>query len=125
MDFITKLLKMPSGFHRIQVVVDRLTESALFLPIKEMNKMEMITETSLNEIVKLHGVLFFTISDRNIRFTSQLWKLVQKSLGNLLDISMTYYPQTDGQSERTIQTLDDMLRACMIDFKNDWDTHYC
>ncbi|GJZ97923.1 putative reverse transcriptase domain-containing protein [Tanacetum coccineum] len=63
------------------------------------------------------------ISDRDGRFTSRFWQMLQRALGTCLDISTTYHPQTDGQSERTIQTLEDMLRACVIDFGGSWDTH--
>ncbi|KAL4563303.1 hypothetical protein LXL04_027343 [Taraxacum kok-saghyz] len=123
MDFITKLPRTPAGFDAIWVVVDRLTKSAHFLPIKETDKMEKLTRTYLKEIVRLHGVPISIISDRDSRFTSRFWQSLQKSLGTRLDMSTAYHPQTDGQSERTIQTLEDMLRACVIDFGSSWDTH--
>ncbi|WMV41364.1 hypothetical protein MTR67_034749 [Solanum verrucosum] len=68
-------------------------------------------------MVKLHGVPLSIISDRGTQFTSQFWKSFQKGLGTRVKISMTFHPQTDGQEECTIQTLEDMLRACVIDFK--------
>ncbi|KAL4590885.1 hypothetical protein LXL04_003831 [Taraxacum kok-saghyz] len=123
MDFITKLPRTPGGYDTIWVVVDRLTKSAHFLPIKETDKMEKLTRTYLREIVRLHGVPISIISDRDSRFTSRFWQSLQKSLGTHLDMSTAYHPQTDGQSERTIQTLEDMLRACVIDFGNSWDIH--
>jgi hypothetical protein len=123
MDFITKLPRTPAGYDAIWVVVDRLTKSAHFLPIKETDKMEKLTRTYLKEIVRLHGVPISIISDRDSRFTSRFWQSLQKSLGTRLDMSTAYHPQTDGQSERTIQTLEDMLRACVIDFGSSWDTH--
>ncbi|GJR12344.1 putative reverse transcriptase domain-containing protein [Tanacetum coccineum] len=70
----------------------------------------------IDEIVALHGVPVSIISDRDGRFTSRCWQTVQKSLGTRLDMSTAYHPKMDGQSERTIQTLEDMLRACVIDF---------
>ena len=85
--------------------------------------MEKLTRTYIREIVRLHGVPISIISDRDSRFTSPFWRSLQKSLGTRLDMSTAYHPQTDGQSERTIQTLEDMLRACVIDFRNAWDTH--
>ena len=91
--------------------------------IKETDKMEKLTRTYLKEIVRLHGVPISIISDRDSRFTSRFWQSLQKSLGTRLDMSTAYHPQTDGQSERTIQTLEDMLRACVIDFGSSWDTH--
>ena len=123
MDFITKLPKTTGGLDTIWVIVDRLTESAHFLPIKETDKMEKLTRTYIREIVRLHGVPLSIISDRDSRFTSRFWLSLQSSLGTRLDMSTTYHPQTDGQSERTIQTLEDMLRACVIDFGKAWDTH--
>ncbi|GJZ30468.1 putative reverse transcriptase domain-containing protein [Tanacetum coccineum] len=69
-----------------------------------------------NEIVARHGVSVSIISDRDGRFTSHLWQAFQEALGTRLDMSTAYHPQTDGQSEHTIQTLEDMLRACVMDF---------
>ncbi|CAH1452087.1 unnamed protein product [Lactuca virosa] len=123
MDFITKLPKTTGGLDTIWVIVDRLTKSAHFLPIKETDKMEKLTRTYIREIVRLHGVPISIISDRDSRFTSRFWQSLQSSLGTRLDMSTAYHPQTDGQSERTIQTLEDMLRACVIDFGKAWDTH--
>ncbi|GKB46776.1 putative reverse transcriptase domain-containing protein [Tanacetum coccineum] len=71
-----------------------------------------------------HGVPVLIISDRDSHFTSNFWRLLQKALGTNLDMSTAYHPQTDGQSERTIKTLEDMLRACVIDFKSSWDRHF-
>ena len=116
MDFITKLPKTTSRLDTIWVIVDRLTKSAHFLQIKETDKMEKLTRTYIKENVQLHGVPMSIISDRDSRFTLQFWQSLQKSLGTRLDMSIAYHPQTDGQSERTIQTLEDMLRACVIDF---------
>ncbi|GJY92461.1 putative reverse transcriptase domain-containing protein [Tanacetum coccineum] len=70
-----------------------------------------------------HGVHASIISNRDSYFTSRFWQLLQKALGTRLDLSTAYHPETDGQSERTIQTLEDMLRACAIDFGGNWDTH--
>ncbi|GKC06779.1 putative reverse transcriptase domain-containing protein [Tanacetum coccineum] len=123
MDFVTKLPKTSTGQDTIWVIVDRLTKSAHFLPMKENDSMEKLTRQYLKEVVSKHGVPVLIISDRDGRFTSQLWKSLNKALGTQLDMSMAYYPQTNGQSERTIQTLEDMLRACVIDFGKGWDMH--
>ncbi|GKF96132.1 putative reverse transcriptase domain-containing protein, partial [Tanacetum coccineum] len=77
----------------------------------------------INRIVVRHSVPASIISDHDSRFTSRFWQTLQKVLGIQLDMSMAYHPQTDSQSERTIQTLEDMLRACVIDFGGSWDTH--
>ncbi|GJW77779.1 reverse transcriptase domain-containing protein [Tanacetum coccineum] len=123
MDFITKLPKSSSGYDTIWVIVDRLTKSAHFLPIREDYKTEKLAKIYVNEIVARHGVPVSIISDRDGRFTSHLWQALQEALGTRLDMSTAYHPQTDGQSERTIQTLEDMLRACVMDFGGSWDTH--
>ncbi|GJU85493.1 putative reverse transcriptase domain-containing protein [Tanacetum coccineum] len=123
MDFITKLPKSSSRYDTIWVIVDRLTKSAHFLPIREDYKTEKLAKIYINEIVARHGVPVSIISDRDGRFTSHLWQALQEALGTRLDMSTAYHPQTDGQSERTIQTLEDMLRACVMDFGGSWDTH--
>ncbi|GJS54734.1 hypothetical protein Tco_0628096 [Tanacetum coccineum] len=123
MDFITKLPRSKSGNDTIWVIVDRLTKSAHFLAIREDYSTERLAKIYVDEIVARHGVPVSIISDRDGRFTSRCWQTVQKALGTRLDMSTTYYPQTDGQSKRTIQTLEDMLRACVIDFGGSWDIH--
>nr|GEX08685.1 reverse transcriptase domain-containing protein [Tanacetum cinerariifolium] len=99
MDFVTKLPKTQSGNDTIWAVVDRLTKSTHFLPIKETDPMEKLARLYLKEMA------------------------FQKAMGTRLDMSMAYHPETDGQSKRTIQTLKDMLRACVIDFRNGWERH--
>ncbi|GJR57254.1 putative reverse transcriptase domain-containing protein [Tanacetum coccineum] len=111
MDFVTKLPRTSSGHDTIWVIVDRLTKSAHFLPMREDYKMDRLTRLYLNKIVARHGVPISIISDRDSCFTSRFWQSMQEALGTLLDMSTAYHPQTDGQSERTIQTLEDMLRA--------------
>ncbi|GKA14563.1 putative reverse transcriptase domain-containing protein [Tanacetum coccineum] len=123
MEFVTKLPKMASGKDTIWVIVDRLTKSAHFLPIKENDSMEKVMRQYLKEVVSRHVVPVLIISDHDGRFTSQFWQSLQEALGTQLDMSMAYHPQTDGQSERTIQMLEDMLRACVMDFRKGWDRH--
>nr|GEX41793.1 putative reverse transcriptase domain-containing protein [Tanacetum cinerariifolium] len=101
MDFITKLPKSSQGFDTIWVIVDRLTKSAHFLPIRENDLMDKLARLYLDRI-----------------------KSFEKALGTNLDMSTAYHPETDGQSERTIQTLEDMLRACEIDFGKGWVKHF-
>ncbi|GJT22835.1 reverse transcriptase domain-containing protein [Tanacetum coccineum] len=86
-------------------------------------KMERLARLYLNKIVAKHGVPISIISDRDSHFTSRFWQSMQEALGTRLDMSTAYHPQTDGQSERTIQTLEDMLRACVLDFRGSWDVH--
>ncbi|GKC45879.1 putative reverse transcriptase domain-containing protein [Tanacetum coccineum] len=123
MDFITKLSKSSQGFDTIWVIVDRLTKSAHFLPIRENDPLDKLARLYLNRIVARHGIPISIICDRDGRFTSNFWRSFQKSLGTNLSMSIVYHPKTDGQSERTIQTLEDMLRTCVIDFGKGWVKH--
>ncbi|GJU40630.1 putative reverse transcriptase domain-containing protein [Tanacetum coccineum] len=123
MDFVSGLPRTPSGYDSIWVIVDRLTKSAHFLPIKKTDSIEKLAQLYLKEIVCKHGVPTSIISDRDSLFTSRFWKSLQEAMGTQLDMSTAYHPETDGQSERTIQTLEDMLRACVIDFGSSWDRH--
>nr|GEV09842.1 putative reverse transcriptase domain-containing protein [Tanacetum cinerariifolium] len=84
--------------------------------------MEKLASTYINEIVARHGVSVSIISDCDGRFASHFWEALQKALGTRLNMSTTYHPETDDQSERTIQTLEDMLRAYVMDFGGSWDT---
>nr|GEY41465.1 hypothetical protein [Tanacetum cinerariifolium] len=110
-------VKTEMGQDTIWVIVDRLTKSAHFLPMREDDTLEKLTRQYLKEVVSRHGVPVSIISDRDGRFTSHFWKLLNKALGTRLDTSTTYHPQTDVQSERNIQTLEDMLRACVLDLE--------
>ncbi|GJW94897.1 putative reverse transcriptase domain-containing protein [Tanacetum coccineum] len=123
MDFVSGLPRTPSGYDTIWVVVDRLTKSTYFLLLKKTDIMEKLRQLYLKEVVCRHGVPISIILDRDSHFTSRFWKSLQKVLGTNLDMSTAYHPQTDGQSERTIQMLKDMLRACVIDFGSRWDRH--
>ncbi|GKC45888.1 putative reverse transcriptase domain-containing protein [Tanacetum coccineum] len=123
MDFVSGLSRTPSGYDTIWVIVHRLTKSAHFLPMNKMDSMEKLTQLYLKEVVYRHDVPILIISDRDSHFMSRFWRSLQKALGINLDMSTAYHSQTDGQSERTIQTLEDMLRACVIDFGSSWDGH--
>ncbi|KAJ9544711.1 hypothetical protein OSB04_024418 [Centaurea solstitialis] len=122
-DFITKLPRTPRGYDTIWVVVDRLTKSAHFLPIRESSSAEKLAELFVRDIVSRHGAPVSIVSDRDPRFTSRFWNRFQEELGTKLHFSTAFHPQTDGQSERTIQALEDMLRACALDFGGSWDDH--
>nr|GEV05301.1 putative reverse transcriptase domain-containing protein [Tanacetum cinerariifolium] len=110
----------PSG---LLVIVDRLTKSAHLLPIRENDPLDKLARLYLNMIVARHRMPVSIICDRDGRFTPKFWKSFQKASGIDISISTTYHPETDGQSERTIQTLEDMLRACVIDFGKGWVKH--
>ncbi|GKC78792.1 putative reverse transcriptase domain-containing protein, partial [Tanacetum coccineum] len=121
MNFVTKLPRTSSGHDAIWISMGRLTKSAHFLLIHEDYKRDRLDR--LCEIISRHGVLISITSDHDSRFTSRFWQSMQEVLGTRLDISTVYHPQIDGQSERTIQTLEYMLKACVIDFRGSWDVH--
>nr|GEZ36066.1 putative reverse transcriptase domain-containing protein [Tanacetum cinerariifolium] len=123
MEFITKLPKTTNGYDTIWVIVDRLTKSAHFLPMRENDSMEKLMKLYMKEVVTRHGIPISIIFDRDGRSTLLFWQALHKALGTRLDMSTAYHLETDGQSERTIQTLEDMLRACVIDFEKSWDRH--
>nr|GFB66398.1 putative reverse transcriptase domain-containing protein [Tanacetum cinerariifolium] len=124
MDFITKLPKSSQGFDTIWVIVDRLTKSAHFLPIRENDPMDKLARLYLDRIVTRHRTPVSIIYDRDGRFTSNFWKTFQKALGTNLDMSTAYHPKTDRQSEGSIQTLEDMLHAYVIDFGKGWVKYF-
>ncbi|GJW00521.1 putative reverse transcriptase domain-containing protein [Tanacetum coccineum] len=116
MDFVTKLPKTSQGYDTIWVIVDRLTKSAIFTPMRETDPLDKLARLYLKEVVSRPWIPSQFICDHDPSFASNFWRSLQNALGTNLDMSTAYHPQTDGQSERTIQTLKDMLRACAIDF---------
>ncbi|GJT11847.1 putative reverse transcriptase domain-containing protein [Tanacetum coccineum] len=100
-----------------------LNKSAHFIPTREADSMKILKRLYIKEIVSQHGVPISIISDHNSHFTSRFWQSLHDALGTQLDMTTEYHPETDGQSERTIQTLKDMLRACVIDFRKGWEKH--
>ncbi|KAG7594099.1 Zinc finger CCHC-type [Arabidopsis thaliana x Arabidopsis arenosa] len=123
MDFVTGLPRSPAKHDAVWVVVDRLTKSAHFVAVSETDGAERIAAKYIEEIFRLHGVPVSIVSDRDTRFTLHFWKAFQKALGTRVNMSTAYHPQTDGQSERTIRTLEDMLRACALDWGGSWEKH--
>ena len=102
MDFVSGLPRTPSGYDLIWVIVDRLTKSAHFLPMKKADSIEKLTQLYLKKIVCKHGVPVSIISDIDSLFTLRFWKLLHEALGTSLDMSTAYHPEMDGQRERTI-----------------------
>lgn len=123
MDFVMGLSRTQWGSDTIWVVVDRLTKSAHFIPMRVSDSVDYIADLYIREIVRLHGVLVMIISNKDPRFTARLWRSLQSALGTRLTFSIAYHPQTDGRSKRTIQILEDMLRVCILDFKGSWEKH--
>nr|GEV90420.1 putative reverse transcriptase domain-containing protein [Tanacetum cinerariifolium] len=91
--------------------------------MKETEPMDKLARLYLKEVVTRHRIPVSIICDSDLRFTSNFWRAFQKAMGTQLDMSTSYHPETDGQSKRTIQKLEDMLRACVIDFENGWERH--
>ncbi|RVW32511.1 Transposon Ty3-G Gag-Pol polyprotein [Vitis vinifera] len=123
MDFVIGLPRTLGGNNAIWVIVDRLTKSAHFLPMKVNFSLDRLASLYVKEIVRMHGVPVSIVSDRDPRFTSRFWHSLQKALGTKLSFSTAFHPQTDGQSERVIQVLEDLLRACILDLQGNWDDH--
>ena len=123
MDFVVGLPLTGRRHDSVWVVVDRLTKSAHFLPVRTDYSLDKLAELYIKEIVRLHGILVSIISYQDSRFTSRFWGKLQEALGTRLNFSTTFHPQTDGQSERVIQILEDMLRSCVIDLEGSWDPH--
>nr|GFA32175.1 reverse transcriptase domain-containing protein [Tanacetum cinerariifolium] len=119
-----KLPKSSQGYDTIWVIVDRLIKSKIFTPIRETDPMDKLARIYLKEVVTRHGIPVSIISDHDPRFASNFWRSLQNALGTRLDMSTAYHPETDGQNERTIQTLEDMLHACAIDFGKGWVNHF-
>ncbi|GJX77343.1 retrotransposon protein, putative, ty3-gypsy subclass [Tanacetum coccineum] len=113
------------GTTRYLFVVDRLTKTAHFLPIRKDFSISRLAEMFQQEIVRLHGTPSAIVSDRDPRFTSRFWKGLQNAWGTRLKFSTAFHPETDGQSERTIQTLEDMLRSCALEWTGNWDDYIC
>lgn len=123
MDFVSGLPRTRRGHDSIWVIVDRLTKSAHFLPAKTTFGADQLAQLFIKEIVRLHGVPASIVSDRGSYFTSKYWNSFVTALGTKLNLTTAFHPESDGQSERTIQTLEEMLRACVIEFQGSWDDY--
>ncbi|GJR97600.1 putative nucleotidyltransferase, ribonuclease H [Tanacetum coccineum] len=125
MDFVTGLPQTQRKHDSIWVVVDRLTKSAHFLPIHKDYPISKLAEMFQQEIVRLHGTPSAIVSDKDPHFMSRFWKGLQKAWGTRLKFSTAFHPETDGQSERTIQTLEDMLHSCALEWTGNWNDYIC
>ena len=121
MDFITGLPKSSKGNDSIWVVVDRLTKVSHFIAVKTTYQGPKLAELYISRIVALHGTPKLIVSDRGSQFTSRFWQKVHEGLGTHLNLSTAYHPQTDGQTERVNQILEDMLRACVLEYGSKWE----
>ncbi|TYH10757.1 hypothetical protein ES288_A07G202200v1 [Gossypium darwinii] len=118
MDFINGLSLMPTKKDSIWVIVDRLTKS-----VRTDYSLQKLAKLYMAEIVRLHGVLVSIISNRDPRFTLRFWKMLHEALGTSLDFKTAFHPQTDGQFERVIQIVKDVLKSCVIDFRGCWEDY--
>ncbi|KAA3484635.1 DNA/RNA polymerases superfamily protein [Gossypium australe] len=123
MDFVTGMSLTPNKKDVMWVVVDRLTKSAHFIPVRVDYSLDKLANLYISEIVRLHRVPLSIISDRDPRFSSRFWKKLQKALGTKLNFSTAFHPQTDGQSKRLIQVLEDMFRCCVLEFQGSWEKY--
>ena len=123
MDFVVGLPVIGRKHDSVWVVVDQLTKLAHFLPVRTDYSLDKLADLYIKEIVRLHRILVSIISDRDPRFTSRFWGKLQEALGTRLNFSTAFHSQMDGQSERVIQVLEDMLRSCVIDYEGSWDIH--
>ena len=123
MDFLTHFPRTPWRHDMVWVIVDRLTKSTHFLVARTTFSLEEFYRLYVQEIICLHGIPVSIVSDRDPRFTACFWKSFQKAMGTQLMMSTAFHPQTYGQSERTIQVLEDTLRACILDLKGTWEEH--
>ena len=123
MDFVVGLPLTGRKHDSVWVVVDRLTKSAHFLHVKTDYALNKLAELYIREIVQLHGIPISIISYRDSRFTSRFWGKLQEALGTRPNFNTAFHPQTNGQSERVIKVLEDMLRSCVINYEGSWDRH--
>ena len=124
MDLITGLpVARGRSNNAIWVIMDQLTKVEHLLAIRDTDKTETLAELYINQIVKLHGVPANIVSDRDPRFTAAFWRALQGALGTELHISTSFHPETVGQTERTIRTIEDMLRLCILDWSGTWENY--
>jgi hypothetical protein len=121
MDFVVGLPKTSKGYDSIWVIVDRLTKTAHFLPVKVKYPVITYAELYIACILSLHGVPKTIVSDQGPQFVSKFWEELHKSLDTKLLHSSAYHPQTSRQTERVNQILEVMLRACVLEFPQKWD----
>ena len=116
MDFVDGLPKSQRGNESIWVIVDRLTKSAHFIPVSVYRNADHLAKLYIREVVRLHGIPISIVSDRDSIFVSEFWESFQRAMGTKLELSTAYHPESDGQTERVNLVLEDMLRACVLDF---------
>ena len=114
MDFVSSLPREKGGNDAIWAIVDQLTKSAHFLPMKMINSVYKLAKMYVNEVVRLHGVLVSIVLDRDPRFASYLWISIQPALGTSMNLSVTFYPQTDGQFKKNDSDFEIFVKSMYI-----------
>jgi len=122
-DFITCLPRNKKQNDYIMVVVDKLSKATLFIHVKSTYKVVNIVDIFMKEVFPLHGIPKIIISDRDVKFTGNFWKILFKGLDTKLNFSTPYHPKTDGQTERVNQVLEDMLRMYVMDQPSKWEDY--
>jgi transposase InsO family protein len=115
------LLRTQSGYDSIWVIMDRLTKVAHFIPVKTTYSASQLAELYMSRIVCLHEVPKKIVSDRGTQFTSRFWERLHETLDTQLRFSSAYHPRTDGEVERVNRILEDILRACALQYGRSWD----
>jgi transposase InsO family protein len=121
MDFIVGLPRTQVGYDSIWVIVDCLTKVAHFIPLKTTYSGAKLAKLYMSRIMCLHGVPKKVVSDRGSQFRSKFSEKLHESMDTRLNFSSAYHPQIDGQTERTNQILEDVLRACALKYEKGWD----
>jgi hypothetical protein len=124
MDFVVGLPRKQRGHDAIWVIVDRLTKVAHFIPVWEDYRVPKLVDLYIEHVLRLHGVACSIVSDRGSQFTAEFWRSLHGSLGTSLDYSSALHLQTDGQTERVNQVLEDLLRACVLTYNTDREKEF-
>jgi transposase InsO family protein len=123
MDFVVGLPLTSHRHNSILVIVDKLTKSAHFIPVRDTYDVTYVARVFISKVIRLQGIPKKIISDRDSRFTSRFWTSLQSALGTQLNLSTTYHPETDGQTERVNQVMEDMLRMYVMDNQTQWEKY--
>jgi hypothetical protein len=123
MDFIVGLPLTSHRHNAILVIVDKLTKSDHFIPIRDTYDVTDVARVFLSEVIRFHGIPKNIISDRDSKFTSRFWTSLQLAFGTQLNLSTTYHPETDGKIERVNQVMEDMLRIYVMDNQTQWEKY--
>jgi hypothetical protein len=121
MDFIVRLPRTQSRYDSLWVIMDRLIKVANFIPVKMTYTRTQLAELYSSRIVCFHGVPMRIVSDRETQFILKFQERLHETLDTHLNFSSAYYPQTDGQTERVNQILEDILRACVLQYERSWN----